>query len=174
MITPFAKKDIAKNEPKKGKGQGGRTTEILIRPLFSQFFPELSGLIQPLSGEFAGYREVFEQIPFPIGYGVETSHLIDISQKYGRDAIAQTDLDQRVHRNQSTKGLGKMSFGILQTFWNRLHKYKNIGPVQPESLTMRQIEMQEDEHNMVEFNIVEKERRPMIEVPAYIEKYKHN
>lgn len=164
--------DFAKNEPKKGKGQGGRTTEILIRPLFSQFFPELSGLIQPLSGEFAGYREVFEQIPFPIGYGVETSHLIDIAQKYGRDAIAQTDLDQRVHRNQSTKGLGKMSFGILQTFWNRLHKYKNIGPVTPESFTMRQIEMNEDLHEMVEFNIVEKERRPMIEVPAYLEKRK--
>jgi glucosyl-3-phosphoglycerate synthase len=54
-------------ESTKGKGQGGRTTEILIRPLFSQFFPELTGLIQPLSGEFAGYREVFEQIPFPIG-----------------------------------------------------------------------------------------------------------
>lgn len=164
--------DFANKEAKKGKGQGGRTTEILIRPLFAQFFPELTGLIQPLSGEFAGYREVFEKIPFPIGYGVETSHLIDISQKYGMWSIAQTDLDQRVHRNQSTKGLGKMSFGILQTFWNRLHLYKQIGPVDPESLVMRQIEMMEDEHSMVEFNIVEKERRPMIEVPAYIEKFK--
>jgi len=162
--------DFAKNEPKKGKGQGGRTTEILIRPLFSQFFSELSGLIQPLSGEFAGYREVFENIPFPIGYGVETSHLIDISQKYGMWSIAQTDLDQRVHRNQSTKALGKMSFGILQTFWNRLHRYKNIGPLVPESLVMRQIEMKEDQHHIVEFNIVEKERRPMIEVPAYRKK----
>jgi len=164
--------DFAKKEAKKGKGQGGRTTEILIRPLFAQFFPELTGLIQPLSGEFAGYREVFENIPFPIGYGVETSHLIDISQKYGMWSIAQTDLDQRVHRNQSTKGLGKMSFGILQTFWNRLHLYKNIGPVEPESLVMRQIEMIEDEHSMVEFNIVEKERRPMIEVDAYLKKHK--
>ena len=37
---------------KKGKGQGGRVTEILIRPLFAQFFPELTGFIQPLCGEF--------------------------------------------------------------------------------------------------------------------------
>ena len=81
---------------------GGRVTEILIRPLFSQFFPELTGILQPLSGEFCGYREVFEQLPFPIGYGIETSSLIDISQKFGLKAIAQTDLDIRVHRNQET------------------------------------------------------------------------
>ena len=35
---------------------GGRVTEILIRPLFSLFFPELSALIQPLSGEYAVRR----------------------------------------------------------------------------------------------------------------------
>ncbi|MBF0198444.1 MAG: glucosyl-3-phosphoglycerate synthase, partial [Planctomycetes bacterium] len=161
----FSKGDTKRKE-------GGRTTEILIRPLFSQFFPELSGLIQPLSGEFAGYREVFEQIPFPIGYGVETSHLIDISQKWGLDAIAQTDLDQRIHRNQSTKGLGKMAFGILQTFWNRLYMYKNIGPVEPEHLIMRQIDKSEKHHEVVEIDIIEKERRPMIDVPAYRKKYK--
>ena len=67
-----------------------------------------------------------------------------------------------------------MSFGILQSIWNRLHLYKNIA-VEPESLTMRQFEMMGDEqYKMVEFNIVEKERRPMIEVPAYIEKFKKN
>lgn len=160
------------NKKEKGKGQGGRTTEILIRPLFSQFFPQLTGLIQPLSGEFAGYREVFEQIPFPIGYGVETSHLIDICEKWGLWSIAQTDLDQRVHRNQSTKGLGKMAFGILQTFWNRLQMYQGSGPGKPDHYIMRQIEMLEDTHGFIEHDIREKERRPMIEVPAYQEKFK--
>jgi glucosyl-3-phosphoglycerate synthase len=57
---------------------GGRVTEILVRPLFSLFFPELTSLIQPLSGEYAVRREVLESIPFPIGYGVETSHIIDV------------------------------------------------------------------------------------------------
>jgi glucosyl-3-phosphoglycerate synthase len=161
-----------KGDSAKGKGQGGRTTEILIRPLFSQFFPELTGLIQPLSGEFAGYREVFEQIPFPIGYGVETSQLIDICQKFGLWSIAQTDLDQRIHRNQSTKGLGKMAFGILQTFWDRLEKLKGMGPGKPDHYIMRQIEMLEGEHGTIEHEIIERERRPMIEVPAYREKFK--
>lgn len=173
-VKAFYDRPLGFSKDGKKKNQGGRTTEILIRPLFSQFFPELSGMIQPLSGEFAGYREVFEQIPFPIGYGVETSHLIDISQKWGVDAIAQTDLDQRIHRNQDTKRLGKMSFGIMQTFWNRLYLYKNIGPIEPTSLVMRQIEKGEDgeKQEINEMNIVERERRPMIEVDAYQEKRK--
>jgi len=61
-----------------GKGRmrptgGGRVTELVIRPLFSLFFPELTQIIQPLSGEYAGFRELLESIPFPIGYGIETS-----------------------------------------------------------------------------------------------------
>jgi len=79
---------------------GGRVTEILVRPLFSLFFPDLTGMIQPLSGEYAVRREVLEQIAFPIGYGVETSHLIDVYHKFGLEAFAQTDLDKRVHENK--------------------------------------------------------------------------
>ncbi|MBE9543027.1 MAG: glucosyl-3-phosphoglycerate synthase, partial [Proteobacteria bacterium] len=91
---------------------GGRVTELVIRPLFSLFFPELTQIIQPLSGEYAGYREVLEKIPFPIGYGVETSMILDIYEKWGLDVIAQVDLDRRIHRNQDTKALGRMSFAI--------------------------------------------------------------
>ena len=86
---------------------GGRVTEILIRPLFSLFFPELASLIQPLSGEFAVRRKVLEKIPFPIGYGVETAHILDVYQEWGLEAFGQCDLDQRIHRNQSTNALAK-------------------------------------------------------------------
>ena len=98
---------------------GGRVTEILVRPLFSLFFPDLATIIQPLSGEYAARRGVLEQLPFPIGYGVETSHLIDVYHRHGLDAIAQTDLDRRVHYNQDTQALGKMAFRILQAFLRR-------------------------------------------------------
>ena len=94
----------------------GRVTEILIRPLFSLFYPELTGIIQPLSGEYAGRRAILEQIPFPVGYGVETAMLIDIYGKLGLSGFAQTDLDVRVHRNQETTALGRMAFGVLRTF----------------------------------------------------------
>ena len=146
---------------------GGRVTEILVRPLFSLFFPELTAIIQPLSGEYAVRREVLEQIPFPIGYGVETSHLIDVYQLFGLSAFAQTDLDQRVHRNQQTRSLGRMSFGILQTFLSRLEKLKIIGDLPHLDTVLHQFQAHDDKFEAVEHKIVEEERPPMLEIPAY-------
>ncbi len=150
---------------------GGRVTEILIRPLFSQFFPELSGMVQPLSGEYAGYREVLEQIPFPIGYGVETGMLIDIFQKWGLAAMAQANLELRLHRNQPVSSLGKMSFGILQTFWSRLQHYRNMDHVEMKSFILRQMQQQGEEIQMTECEIHENERPPIIELEAYQKKF---
>jgi len=99
---------------------GGRVTEILVRPLFSAFFPELAQLYQPCSGECAGRRELLESLPFAAGYGIETGMLIDIASRYGRDVIAQVNLDKRIHRNQSTTALGKMGFEIIHAFIARL------------------------------------------------------
>lgn len=150
---------------------GGRVTEILVRPMFSLFFPELSAIIQPLSGEYAVRREVLEQIPFPVGYGVETSHLIDVYNKWGMSAFGQTDLDQRVHRNQDTRSLGKMSFGILQTFLNRLQALGVIGSLPELSHTLRQFQAVESTFEQVEKEIREEERPPMVTLPAYREKF---
>ena len=149
---------------------GGRVTEILTRPLFSLFFPELTAIIQPLSGEYAVRRDVLESIPFPVGYGVETSHLLDVYRTHGMKAFAQTDLDQRVHRNQETRALGKMAFGILQTFLKRL---KHYGVIQTEGefqTVLRQFQAREDTYETIEHDIPEYERPPMITIPAYREK----
>jgi glucosyl-3-phosphoglycerate synthase len=101
---------------------GGRVSEILVRPLLSLFYPELTAFLQPLSGEYAARREVFRSLAFPGGYGVELAHLIDLSRSLGLDAVAQTDLDQRLHRNRSDEELGRMSFGILQVLFRRLQR----------------------------------------------------
>ena len=146
---------------------GGRVTEILIRPLFSLFYPELTNIIQPLSGEYAARREVLEIIPFPIGYGVETSHLLDLYLKFGLDAFAQTDLDRRVHRNQTTNALGKMSFGILQTFINRLHSQGKIDRIPDMETFYRRFQVEDGSYNQLTQEVVEEERRPMIEVAGY-------
>ncbi|MBN2492399.1 MAG: glucosyl-3-phosphoglycerate synthase [Planctomycetes bacterium] len=150
---------------------GGRVTEILVRPLFSLFFPELAAVIQPLSGEYAVRREMLERIPFPIGYGVETSHLIDVYRRWGLDALAQTDLDQRVHRNQPTRDLGKMSFGILQTFLSRLESLEILGAMPELGTVMRQFQSRDNQYEPVEYEIHEEERPPMIEIPAYRSKF---
>ena len=146
---------------------GGRVTEILIRPLFSLFYPELTNIIQPLSGEYAARREVLEAIPFPIGYGVETSHLLDLYEKFGLDAFAQTDLDRRVHRNQTTNALGKMSFGILQTFINRLHAQGKIDQMPDMETFYRRFEVENGNYSQLVQEVVEEERPPMIEIEAY-------
>lgn len=150
---------------------GGRVTEILIRPLFSLFFPELTGIIQPLSGEYAVRRNVLEQIHFPIGYGVETSHLIDVYTKFGLDAFAQTDLDQRVHENKTTRALGKMAFGILQTFIKRAKALGIIEKMDDYETILRQTQAIEDRYEQEKLHIVEEERPPMIEIEEYRKKF---
>jgi len=150
---------------------GGRVTEILVRPLFSLFFPELTAIIQPLSGEYAVRREVLERIPFPVGYGVETSHLLDVYFEYGLDAFAQTDLDRRVHRHQETRDLGKMSFGILRTFFKRMKARGMVNDLPELTANLRQFLARENRYEQVIHEIYEEERPPMIEVPAYREKY---
>jgi glucosyl-3-phosphoglycerate synthase len=146
---------------------GGRVTEILVRPLFSLFFPELTALIQPISGEYAVRRKVLEELCFPVGYGVETSHLIDVFQTWGLDAFAQTDLDKRVHRNQSTTDLGRMAFGILQTFLKRLRAYGIVKDMPELSGLFRQFQTDHRSYELTVREMIEEERPPMISLPEY-------
>lgn len=150
---------------------GGRVTEILVRPLFSLFYPELAAIVQPLSGEYAGRRSILEQIPYPVGYGVETAMLIDIYDKLGMDGFAQTDLDTRVHRNQETVALGRMAFGILQTLFRRLTREQRAKFEADLPHIMRQHKVSDGKFEQVEYVIEELERPPIIEVDAYRQKF---
>jgi len=149
---------------------GGRVTQILVRPLFNAFFPKLSGLVQPLSGEYASRRKILEGVPFFIGYGVETGLLIDIFNKFGLDAIAQVDMDRRVHRNQGILGLGRMSYGILQTFMNRAEALGRLKISDEIPVLFKQMVEKNGKRNFKEFEIREVERPPMITVDAYRKK----
>jgi glucosyl-3-phosphoglycerate synthase len=99
---------------------GGRVTELMARPLLNMFWPHLAGVVQPLAGEYAGRRSLLEQVPFFTGYGVEIGLLIDVADRFGIDAIAQVDLDRRVHRNRDLADLSRMAFAVLQTAMRRL------------------------------------------------------
>ncbi len=102
---------------------------------------------------------------------METSHLIDVYHKWGLEAFGQTDLDQRVHRNQSTRDLGKMSFGILQTFLARVNSLGMLHELPDLSHVMRQHQARENNHEIVEIGIEEEERPPMATIPAYRRKF---
>src|SRR5207302_6970634 len=99
--------------------RGGRVTELVARPLLALLFPHLTSIVQPLGGEYAGRREVLEQLPFVEGYGVDIALLIDIAERFGLDAIAQVDLGSRRHRNRPLDELSPQATAVIQTMLAR-------------------------------------------------------
>jgi len=150
---------------------GGRVTEILVRPLFSLFYPELAYLIQPLSGEYAGRRSLLERLPFSVGYGVELGHLIDIYHCASPDVIAQVDLDRRIHRNQSVEALSRMSFGILTTFFHRLKSRTDCSLDSVLHSFHIALHLKDNLHQPVRTEILPIERPPMVEIEEYRQKF---
>jgi glucosyl-3-phosphoglycerate synthase len=150
---------------------GGRVTELVTRPLFSLFMPDLTQILQPLSGEYAGYRSIFENIPFHIGYGVETGMLMDIHEKWGLDVMAQVDLDRRVHKNQDTKALGRMAFVIINTFLSRIERQQRITLRQNMFDKMIQYTLLNDELQADIRQLEQYERPPIKDIPEYRERF---
>lgn len=105
--------------PEANGSGGGRTTEIMVRPLVSTFFPDLAGIKQPLVGEYAARRSVLERLPFSMGYGVEIGLLIDIATSLGTERIAQVDLGVRTHRSRPATELSAQAMEILHVVLDR-------------------------------------------------------
>ncbi|MCR6032204.1 glucosyl-3-phosphoglycerate synthase [Nocardioides sp. zg-579] len=102
-----------------GPYDGGRVTELVARPLIALEHPELAGLVQPLAGEWAVRRSLFEALPVPTGYAVELAALVDTAGLLGLDAIAQVDLGRRDHAHQALLDLGAMATQILAAMASR-------------------------------------------------------
>jgi nucleotide-binding universal stress UspA family protein len=152
------------------EGGGGRVTELVARPLVNLFFPELSGMIQPLSGEYAGRRSLLETIPFFTGYAVEIGHLIDIAERCGLEGLGQVDLERRIHRNQELEGLSRMSFVILQAVMRRLEERHKTRLFAEMGSTMK---LPRSGHGTLGLEVIEladNERPPMIGIPEYLER----
>ncbi|MDO5501337.1 MAG: glucosyl-3-phosphoglycerate synthase [Propionibacteriaceae bacterium] len=107
-------------------GGGGRVTELVARPLLAMHWPELTGFVQPLAGEYAGRRDVLESVGFVGGYGVEIGLLIDLVEQCGLDALGQVDLAVRKHRNAPDAALARMAMQIQRTVHQRLLRQGRI------------------------------------------------
>ena len=167
----FYDRPISVGENKWRPTGGGRVTELVTRPLFSLFMPNLTQILQPLSGEYAGYRNIFESIPFHIGYGVETGMLMDIYEKWGLDIMAQVDLDRRVHKNQDTKALGRMAFVIIKTFLSRIERQLRITISQDMFDELIQYSLLNNQLRLDICPLEQHERPPIKEIPEYREKF---
>jgi hypothetical protein len=147
---------------------GGRVTELVARPLINIFFPELSGLIQPLAGEYAGRRQFMERLPFFTGYGVEMGLLIDLLKTTNLNAISQVDLIERIHHHQSLRSLSEMSFDIIQVVIRRLEEQRRIQVMDKVNRTMNLINYISN-HPVLE--LIEShnfERPPIVTLPEYL------
>ncbi|MEU2897940.1 glucosyl-3-phosphoglycerate synthase [Streptomyces sp. NPDC088106] len=142
-------------------GQGGRVTELMARPLLNMHWPQLAGFVQPLGGEYAARRSLLEQLPFPVGYGVELGMLVDALHLVGLDALAQVDVGVRKHRHQDGQALGRMAAAIYRTAQLRLARGHLIRP----SLT--QFERTDTTFEPRTYSIDTEERPPMTDIAEY-------
>lgn len=166
FVKGYYRRPITLNGKTESSG-GGRVTELTARPLLNLFYPELSGVIQPLSGEYGGRRSALEKMPFSSGYGVETGLLIDIFEKYGLNSIGQVDLLERVHHNQKLEALSKMAFAIIQTVVRRLERRYELNVLEDVNKTMKMIRYDQDVLYLDVNEIAELERSAMMDVPEY-------
>ena len=142
-------------------GQGGRVTELMARPLLNMHWPQLAGFVQPLGGEYAARRSLLEQLPFPVGYGIELGMLVDALHLVGLDALAQVDVGVRKHRHQDGQALGRMSAAIYRTAQLRLARGHLIRPV------LTQFERGRDGFEPRTYSVDLEERPPMVEISEY-------
>ncbi|MDQ3982628.1 MAG: glucosyl-3-phosphoglycerate synthase [Actinomycetota bacterium] len=125
LCKGFYRRPLATEAGHLGEG-GGRVTELAARPLLGLLFPELAGVVQPLSGEYAGRAAVLRSLPMFTGYAVEAGILIDLVARYGLEALAQADLGTRVHRNRDVRSLGRMSAEIMSAILARAEDHGRI------------------------------------------------
>lgn len=104
---PFAAGDSV------ARGEGGRVTELVARPLLNLHFPRLSGFAQPLAGEIAIRRQLFGRMRVPVGYGVEIAMLVDALGLVGLEALAEVDLGSRQNRHQGLRELSAMAAELM-------------------------------------------------------------
>src|SRR3990172_4307869 len=148
-------------------GGGGRVTELTARPLLNLFFPELSGVVQPLSGEYGGRRSALETLAFFSFYCVDTGLLIDVFERYGLSAIGQVDLLERIHHNQPLEALSLMSFAIIQVVIRKLEKRYGREILEDVNKTMKLIRYGNERYSLDVEEITEVERPPSATLPEY-------
>lgn len=134
----------------------------MARPLLNLHWPQLAGFVQPLGGEYAVRRSLLEQLPFPVGYGVELGLLVDALHTVGLDALGQVDVGVRKHRHQDGQALGRMAAAIYRTAQLRLSRGHLVRP----SLT----QFERGEHGFVPhtYPVDTEERPPMREIEEYV------
>lgn len=127
----FYRRPLSSEPGERGAAEGARVTEVLARPLLQSFFPELSGFIQPLAGEYAIRKSAAMNLPFFSGYGVDVGLLIDVVHRFGLARTVQVDLLSRIHRNRDIQSLGRMAHQVMQVVLQRAEDLGRLKLAEP-------------------------------------------
>jgi glucosyl-3-phosphoglycerate synthase len=159
--TAFVKAayDRPPTDPAVPSNGGGRVTELMARPWICAFWPELSGVLQPLAGEYAARRDLLVTLPFRCGFGVDIGLLIDAYTAVGLAGIAQVDLHRRWHRHADLPSLGRMAAEVMHTAMDRLQADGRLPADLAPSTVLRQPDRTEGGVRTAE-SLVDTEERP--------------
>jgi glucosyl-3-phosphoglycerate synthase len=163
LVKAFYDRPLIQQDGGSSEG-GGRVTQLVARPLLALRWPQLSALIQPLAGEWAIRRSLFERLSVPTGYGVELGAVLDTYLLEGLDAIAQVDLGRRAHSHQTLRALGGMALEVLAVADRRAGVPRNEDRVE-----LRQFEAADGETIPVSREVALTERPPAISVAVAVE-----
>ena len=111
--------------------------------------------MQPLAGEWAIRRSLFETLAVPTGYAVELAALLDTVAAHGTAAIAQVDLGRRAHDHQPLLDLGAMATQILAAVQRRSGR-------EPGEVFLTQYESRGGTLRSVERAVITVERPPAV------------
>lgn len=99
---------------------GGRVTELVVRPLIKVLKPDIYHYRQPLSGMIACKKDIFNDIILEKHYGVDIGILIDVHDKGCK--IEQVDIGKIENDSRDWHNMIPMAEQIIETILKKVKK----------------------------------------------------
>jgi nucleotide-binding universal stress UspA family protein len=143
-------------------------TELSIRPLLNLFFPELSGMVNPLAKERAVRRDAVAGMRFPSGMGIDISMVLQMYDRGGLSSLAQCDLEERAGRREGTHETARRAFASVQALVGRLPSTRMSLPRLPHA-GMKVIHREAERYHIEVVDATEPVLPPVRQRPALVE-----
>lgn len=121
MVTPIINNeaDFTKSAFKR---EGGRVTELVVKPLLELLFPQMYKFEQPLSGIIAGKKEIFGKLVFEKDYGVDIGILLDVLKLTPK--VKEIHIGRIENNSQSWHALSDMAREVAKAILKRANYIK--------------------------------------------------
>lgn len=94
----------------------GRVTEFAIKPIMKVLYPEIT-FKQPISGQFAGKKDFFDQVKIEPKWGIDIAILLDAMKDGQR--IMEVSVGEIVHKKNPDEVAAEMSKQVMETILKR-------------------------------------------------------